>query len=69
VKHTQPILFIFDTPISPPAFSGRHSGRRMKFAMWREQDEMRRCAIRSEVIPRKFRDEKEALLPHCSREH
>jgi hypothetical protein len=37
--------------------------------VWQEQDEMRQRAIRSKVIPRKFHDEKEALLPHCGREH
>jgi hypothetical protein len=41
----------------------------MKIPMWREQDAMWRRANRSKVIPRGFRDEKEALLPHCSREH
>jgi hypothetical protein len=47
----------------------RHPRRRMNVAMWREQDEMRQRAIGSKVIPRRFRDEKEALLPHCGREH
>jgi hypothetical protein len=30
---------------------------------------MRQRAIRSEVIPRSFRDQKKTILPHCSREH
>jgi hypothetical protein len=68
VKHTQPILFIFDTPISPPVMT-TDIRRRMRIPVWREQDAMRQAANRSKVIPRRFRDEKEALLPHCSREH
>jgi hypothetical protein len=70
VKHTQLILFIFNTPHFPHrAAMARHPRRRMNVAMWREQDEMRQRAIGSKVIPRRFRDEKEALLPHCGREH
>jgi len=42
---------------------------RLEIPMWRQQDAVWRCAICSKVIPRGFRDEKEALLPHCGREH
>jgi hypothetical protein len=41
----------------------------MQFAVWREQDAMRRCGNGFGVIPRSFRDEKESFRPHCSREH
>jgi hypothetical protein len=41
----------------------------MRVAKWREQDGLRRRKIRFEVIPRSFRDEKESIPPHCSREH
>jgi hypothetical protein len=40
----------------------------LKFAMWREEDFMRRCGIDFWVIPRSFFDEKEPVLPHCRRE-
>jgi len=30
---------------------------------------MRQCGNDFGVIPRKFDDEKESMLPHCSREH
>jgi hypothetical protein len=43
--------------------------RGMKISMWRQQDDVRQRAIRSEVIPRSFRDQKKTILPHCSREH
>jgi hypothetical protein len=62
--------FLFLTPpISPPGRDGPASACVKKIPVWQEQDEMRQRAIGSKVIPRKFRDEKEALLPHCGREH
>jgi hypothetical protein len=41
----------------------------LKFSVWREEDFMRQCGNDFGVIPRSFDDEKEPVLPHCSREH
>jgi hypothetical protein len=41
----------------------------MQVAVWREQDAMRQCGNGFGVIARSFRDEKESIPPHCSREH
>jgi hypothetical protein len=61
--------FYFYTPNSPPAANRPASDRRIKIAVWLEQDEMRQAAIGSKAIPRRFRVGKETHLPHCSREH
>jgi len=54
--------------VFPIGLSGPTSGVRMRVAVWREQDAMRQCKIRFGVIPRSFRDEKESIPPHCSRQ-
>jgi hypothetical protein len=66
VKHTQLILFLLPQVPHQTVLSGIRV--RMKFAVWRQQDAMRQRAIRSEVIPLSFRDQKKTILPHCSRQ-
>jgi hypothetical protein len=41
----------------------------MRFAVWQEQDAIRRRKIGFGAIPRSFHDAKKWISPHRSREH